>query len=369
MPRVNVRLLLELAPRIIALLLLWSYIPSLLSIASTFTLYLTLSPLIVKPLLTLTVSILAVITIATASPLLYSVTVVLSMVLALYTHSMPSIAISVVGLVALLALDTLKFTYRPKQVVRGLDLKRILASIAAIMVVTAALCILPSSYVATLVNGLVKYLSEAPSIVLRLLGSNPIFVLILSIAITIALYKIVTNIFDIVALFALPSRELALRALTMDKVLKASIEAPLKNLKVLVLASLIAPPLYAVVARVLLPLVVSYVPFLATLLYTKLGTIALIIIMYLLSIAIVRPIVTQLSVNPGRVLALSLTLLALIYVSGVVLSLYVTNDLWFSITHPRLDLVGNEMARVYVGFYTQFFYILEDLMRMIGAAP
>jgi len=362
------RLLFEIVPRLIALTILWSYIPTLLSTIYSFSLP-SASISSVPSILTLATSALAIATVITASPLIYAITVILSLLTSLQGGSHLSVLVSIAGLVALLVLDTLRYLYQPRQRVRGLSPAKVAISVVLLAAFVVAICVVPSRYAATLVQGVVSYVSKSPSIVLRLLAANPAFVLILSVALTAALFVLIVNAIEILALFALPSRELSLRTLTSPSIINAVIDAPLRTLRILIIASLLAPPLYAALTRIILPYIAMHVPWVGILTSSKIGAIVLAIITYIVSAAAIRPVVSSIGMNPGRALAAALAVLGIVYASGVIASMMLTGNLFYSLTHPSLGIVGSVMASIYVGFYAQFFYILEDLLRMLGAAP
>ncbi len=365
MPRISTKLVLEAMPRIVALLVLWDYVPKLLTITSS--LYAISSLLEIPNLLALVTSVLAILTIVTASPLLYSLTLIL-MVISSPQLNIVSIA-SIAGLIALLTMDTLRFTYRPRQRVKIYGFKGLLISLVPIAVSMIILCSFPAKFVTTIVQGLVSYIIQAPNTILRLLGENVVFKIVLSIAFTAAIYVLLVEAFDVLALFVAPSKEVSLRALTDRSILNIVVEEPLRWLKSLILASFIAPPLYAVVMRGFLPLLSVCFPRLYLLIQSKWGSIVLAIATYLLSILLMRGIIKYVHIDPKRTLGASLTLIALIYLSGVALTYVTTWSLMYSLLNPNIKLVSEIMARTYVDFYTQFFYILEDLLRMIGVAP
>jgi len=250
-----------------------------------------------------------------------------------------------------------------------LNLVKVLVPTALVAVALAVLCTIPSKFAATLVNSLISYASKAPSTVLKLLISNPVSVLLLSIALTVALFLLIVNIFEVATLFILPSRELSIKALTSPKAINVVIDAPLRTIKTLILASLLAPPIYAALTRVIIPYLSVQLPLLYAFISSRIGAAILAIVVFLISALLVRPMMMSVGINPERAFAASLIVAGMIYASGVVASFMATGSVRYSLLHPDLKVVGSAMASIYVGFYAQFFYILEDLLRMLGVAP
>ncbi len=364
--------ILELCPRIIALATLWKTIVG--GIGALVTLfsaspYSLMSLEHIESLLHVAYVATGLGSIVTASPALYATTMFLRMLASTRSLCVGSLIISVVGLVSLLFFDVIRSTYRGNQITRY-ELSRtsvVLYIVVTIILVT--LCILPSRAVSGWVYLLLNSFSTSNNNVLAMMGENIVFRVIVSIVMVVVIVLMMSNLFETIALLLRPSRTISLSALSSRHGIFVLFEEPLKGLKILILASLLAPPLYALLQYGVLPLACMYFTELYGYVRNSFAKLALEVAMFILSMIIVRKYLSKVSFDPVKASHVVIGLAASIYAVGVALSYINTGNLVFSLAHPSLSALGNAMARVYIGFYVEFIYLIEDLARALGVAP
>ncbi len=374
----KLRVVFEVIPRLVALLVLWESIDTLLRhgiqwiiggglVSSSITTLLTNA-------LALAASITAVATVATASPLLYTVSLIL---LALAKSgigilvSVPSIA----GLAVMLFVDHIKGVYREGQSrsVRypGRALVIALTSLAVLYTGITLLCVSIASYIQQLISALTGFSTAiaSRSPILAIFLGNPLIQLAITLLMIKIFYSFLTQSFDIAALYAYPSKKVSLSVLTMREDIDARIEVPLQTLQSIIVASCLAPPVYAVLYDVLLPMLSVYIPSLSAL-QTLVAKVGIAIAVFALLTLAVRTISRGFLLGSvKRVLIVSLTLLALIYGAGAAISLHRTGDVVYALLNPDIAALREPIERIYINYYLQFFYIVDLLLKLVGAAP
>lgn len=362
--------LLELIPRIVSMATLWTFLSVSVSklLSSPITTLIT-NLVNIRSILQLLCLAVGIGAIVTASPLLYASTIFIHILAAFPNITVGSIVIGVTGLVIILLLDTIRSTYRRRQLTRYTLSKKSIAFAASISVSLILLCIVLSNSVNAWLTYFFDSMVAVPNNILAMLGENLVFKTIVALVIIVISILLLSNFFETLALFAYPSKRIALQSLVREEGILVMFSEPLRWLRTLILASLLAPPLYALVQYGILPLIVVYVSELYMYLQNKFAKLAIEIAMLILSAILVRKYLDRLFLEPAKAIRIVAGIAVSMYIVASLLTYVNTGDLMYSFTHPSIKALGYAMARVYIGFYVEFIYILNDLVRALGAAP
>jgi|GEM_PF-3191813 len=376
----SIKLLLEVIPRIAAASVLWENIDLLIRemprYLATPEAFLTIFSGTegFAAILGLATAVLSVLAVVTASPLLYASTLTL-LAIAKGVAGYAVSSASVFCLLLLLFADSVKLTYRSGQRASlRIPLREILKGIvglSAVLCLTTVLVLVASRYAEALIEAFTVFSSVAVarSNVLALLFMNPVVKLLLVLLFVTSLYKFISHSFDSLALFVFPSRRIALDVLRRRGDIDLYIEAPLNTLKGIMISMAVAPLLYAAMYKVVIPAAVRYVPELGYL-TTFVARIAISFLLFTLAyVAVTRFSQGFLRGDVRSVLVLSLTITLFVYSSAVLLTLWRGHELVEALLRPDLEGLGREVVSSYVRFYALFFYLLELLLRLVGAAP
>lgn len=357
-----IRLLLEIVPRVIVAVLLFS-------VANTFINSIGWGILDkIKQELVETISLLASLALSIAAliyptPLIYLLAIVSYSIATRFGVSITSPE-ALLSIGAMAAIDHLKSFYRNQQErfvevgLRGIATTFLLVS--AIIVLITAFAYLANAYLLSISPWMIA--SKTANSFLREIAVNPIFILSFSIAIGVAIYRIVTVLLEVIAIYVGGSREAAIRTLGSREDVDVYIEAPLTIVKSFALSAIFTPPIYTVISMFLpLPQLPS--------IYTEIvrGAIATIVFiamgyaMYRLEKLIV--------LDPKALLALSLATLLLIYVGGVMESYSMYKNVFNALIAPSISRVIESVSGIYTSFYTDILILLEDIAKLFGVAP
>ncbi len=374
----KLKVVFEAIPRLVALLVLWESIDLSLKHGLQWILSGEFASGPVTTLLTntlaLAASIAAIATIVSASPLLYTASLIL---LALAKGSIGVVisAHSIVGLAIMLIIDHIKNIYREGQSksIRypGKALAKALIALGLLYTGVALLCVSIASYVQQLISALTGFSTTitSKSPILALFLGNPLIQLAIAIFMIKIFYSFLTQSFYILALYVYPSRRISLSVLTSREDIDVHIITPLQRLQAIIVASCLAPPVYAVIYDVLLPMLVSYVPILSYLETIVVRVAMAIAVFALLTLAVRALSIGFLFGNVRRVLIVSLILLLLIYGAGVAVPLQRTGDIVYAMLNPNISALRKSITHIYANYYLQFFYIVDLLLKLAGAAP
>ncbi len=380
------KIVLELLPRLIATIVLWDAIRTIIEGKIFGVVVDLLSGIeaisiesVVKLGLALSGSILATLTVALASPTLYVATlIIIAIARASYglLISMPS----VVGLIAMLVLDTMRSYYRSgqeKSVRIGFKATFVtITMLIATLIGFAGLCYLPAVYVNEFISMLSNVKSATPQeeMFLSFLTQNPIPRLIIAAAFTALLFNYVSKVMEIAANFLYPSRKLSIALLTNRKDIDIYITTPLKIVKNIVIASIIAPPIYASVIYGVLPLINRYVGILSSSMSgidPNVLRLIISIIVYIVAYALVSRFLSErVFEDPKALLKPSIIAIVLIIVGALAISGCFRNP-WMLLEKPLniLSSLDSITIDIYRRYYEGFIYVLEVLSKLVGLVP
>jgi len=369
-----VRVVSEAVPRILALIALWSVVahlgPAIAELGSVTSPYQA-----IETLWSLAVSMLAIASIATVSPTLFVATLLAMAVSGLSVAPLTRI-VTVIALLAMLAFDVVRKGYRSSQS-RGVEIRvdpRGAALTAVPLVAIALVVVYSSGFVARLV-------SEASSLVQRAFArsgleylatalSNPFVEMALIGILTYVVYRLVAQGFEIAALFAYPSLRLSMTAIMSRSDIDRAISIPLTALRSLILGSLFAPPVYAAIYYVALPSLEKALPGASHYLSSP-GAQFLIALGVLIALSLAMRTVSfeKLWRRPLAFLGVSAAIALVIYGCSTYLAVAHGTPVEEALLHPDLRGFGRIVASTYLGYYSQFVYVVNTVLRLMGAAP
>ncbi|MEM0026467.1 MAG: hypothetical protein QXT53_00840 [Ignisphaera sp.] len=358
-----IRLLLEVLPRIIVAVLLFS-------VANTFinTMDLNILGNIMRsPVETISLMVSLVLSIVL---LVYPTSFIY--VLALVSYSVATrLRVSMITPEALLSIgaiaimDHLKSFYRNRQE-RFIEIggRKTIAStfvpVIAVIAIIIAASLLANAYILSILPQNIA--QKTSNSFVREIVVNPIFVLSFSLAIGVAIYRVATALPEVIAIYVGGSREVALKILKSRRDVDVYIGTPLTIVKSLALSALFTPPAYELVSMLILPLQQSSIyanlvrGAVATILFTVMGY-----AMYRLE----KPIVLDLK----TLLVLSIVTLLFIYVGGVILSYNMYRDVLNALTKPAIGYFMEGISNIYTGFYSDILIFLDGVSKLFGVAP
>jgi len=374
------RIVLEALPRLTAAIVLWENIDLLLRllprvVGGPIEFLSALASLEGLPTaIGLASSVLAALTVATASPMLYAVTLSILAVAKGAAGYAVSPA-SIFGMLVILFSDTLRPVYRTGQGASlrlgYRDLVKGVVGAAAILGMVILVAVGAGLYVGRFIDYMVSAGTRAVSknLVLAGLLMNPVVRLIVVLVFTLLFYKLLTHAFDSAALFAFPSRRLSIQVLRDRSGIDASIEIPLNTLRGMIIAMAVAPLLYASIYRVVIPLATQLMPQLG-LLTTFVARVAITFLLFTVAYTVVSRFINRfLEGSPESVLGIAVGVAVFVYACAVLRSVWLGAPLVRALTSPDLEGLGRDAVDSYVKFYALFFYLVELLLRLVGAAP
>jgi len=367
-----VRLVLSIAPRLVALYALSEAISVLLDMLRALSPMEMLLAAASSPasVILFVSSALALICIITRSIVAYAVSLVLLAIgkgMAGYLlYPTPFI-----GLGIMLVLDTISTGYREGQ---GRSVKiggrEYIAGVAG-MVVVLALVVGGGVFAGYAMAYLtIKLLEMSPGpvgampVVTQLL-SNPFVKLAIVSLLATVFYKFLTYAIDTVTLFAMPSRKASLAVLANRRDIDVVLDVPLSTIFALAVAAVVVPAVYGFVYHVAYPYIVGA---LYSIPYTGLvlGLVSYFITSYVV-VFYTRSVVVD-GINKKHI-AIPATIALMLYAMGVVEALGRGYTLTQALISPSFDNINKDLASSYISFYTLFFYLVEVFGRLLGVAP
>ncbi len=369
------RALLNFLPRLIPLILFWDLLAAPLGAGLKPLLEaprtLAEDPLQAIPFALYYASlVLAVLAVATGSPVLYSAALA---VLSVYKYHEGLVVsyLSIAGLLAMLILDAARVSYRRGQgtsvkypsktaLLLGLPLTLLVISLYA------GLALFFGWYIYTLLAGMSTLRG-----VVGLFGGNVVVRIGVVVAAVLVAYVAVSSISETLSIYVSPSKKTAIEWLRSTRDIDVVFSAPLGFLKAIVVASFVAPLVYAVVDR----LVLSHLN--ALLVGAQQAGIFIRFVIaaavFALSWSLVGRITKayelgELGLIKGAAAASS-TLLAVLYLTGVYCRYAATSDLPYSILNPDLAQLEHVVSSIYVDYYVSFIYVFEAISVLMGFAP
>lgn len=317
----------------------------------------------------------AIATVLTGSPLLYVLTLVI-LTTSKY-HVAPYVPLaSIMGLFGMLVLDAAGFTFREGQG-KSVRYQSFIALFGALALSLALLLVyaVPSIFAGYFLSLTLTALRNSSSSIARLLGDNVVFKLLLVAGVSVFAYTSLTRITEVVAVLAYPSRKTALKALSETSDVDIVYRTPLEFLKVLIVASFVAPLLYVILLDYVLPsllLVFRVViprPLLGVLEAWWFKTVLSVIVFTVSWRLISRLISFYEEIKLKGVLVATLITMFIVYVAAVYYNLAVTGDFLRALISPDFGFLEDSVRRVYVDYYVNFVYLLEVASALVGFAP
>lgn len=363
-------ILFKILPRLIALYILWDAFSIVLPAVSSRTndaIAFISSPSSIALLLSAMTSTAAVVL---SSITMYIVSLVL---LALGKGAIGYIIspIPLIGLGLMLALDTIALGYREGQGKSiNISSKNTVLGILGILAILGLL-IGGAAYAGYSMAHLVVSLTTIPSNVkgigmaLANLMTNPLTRLVILTLATLYLYKLASDIVDIVLHFVRPSRELSLAVLRNMWDVDVVVEYPLQTLFSLIASAIVVPVVYEFVSRILMlviPIALEGAPYVS---------LVVSVVIYITMAIIVSRYVKGFSTFGAsrKHIVLPALLALMVYITAVFLSLEKGFTVPQAILNPDFSGLSSNIYSHYLSFYTSFFYVLEVLTRLVGVAP
>ena len=368
------RVVSEVLPRILALVALWSLVANLgtaiTSLSTATDLYQA-----VKALWSLTISLLALASIGTASPTLFVATVLATAISGLSPEPLTR-GITIAALLAMMMSDVVKRGYRSSQ--RGCvrvstSIWNVLLSLLPLTAIVLAV-VLGSGFVTRLVieaSSLVKraFASSGMTYIATALA-NPFIEIALIGVLTYVLYRFVSQGFEIAALFAYPPSRLSMQMLLSRSDIDRRISVPLASIRSVILGSIFAPPVYAAVYYVAVPAIERVAPWITRVASNPLTQfLTALALLILLSLAMRSISFERLWQRPLTLLKVSVAIALTIYGCSVYLAIVHGMPIARAFVEPDLAGFGRIVASTYLGYYSQFIYVVNTVLRLMGAAP
>ncbi len=366
------RIMLEIVIRVIILFILWEYIAMLYRFVSSYSIYMLLH----MDLDSLAKLILIVIssTSALVSLLFANIT---TFFIAIITRSIVEGLIGygsayrvLIYLSLILILDTIRSFYRDGQErsVR-IEMKKMFSGVISLTIIILAI-VFTSYLLAQYVNSLTSSIQVTYTRLSFAITSNPLYLLAISIAIAVIMYRIILSIFDVTITYLYPSRQIALKVLLNEYDLDIHIVPPLSSIKGLVVASIVAPILYAIIYNFILDTIISSISRLAMDQNILFAIRICIAIAIFISMGIIfNRFEKGLIYSPKTILILSVAILLLIYGVGVYNTYISYRDIVQSILHPNIDALLHYITSIYYNFYILFIELIDILPKLFGVAP
>jgi len=363
------RIALNVAPRIVLIVIFWSYIDSLYRYISSSILSLDLDIYIIARLL-IAIASLASLTIAIL--FLNSFALAFTLFLAILNRDLiPSINILLyfVAIGALLIVDNVKTYYRYGQE-RYVKVKArdVLMGATILVSLFGLVIIFPSATSYLYINRLLDFAlnlnlnSFAKSIV-----SNPLFLLAISIAIGLAIYRGISTAFEVLTIYLFPSKNSGLRTLLNRDDIDIFFKPPFKTLISIIIASAIAPILYIAIADVLL---YKFLEFISLQIYMDMALKSFIAMIIFIAVAfIISRFEINIEFNPKPILVASIAILVALYIAGVFVSFEKTGNIISSLVSPDITYITSKAIDIYREYYAMFILFIDLIPKLFGVAP
>lgn len=362
-----IKLLLEIIPRIIVLVSLQDLARGISSFANSDIAYmLQQNPIEVSALL---VSLIAFfVAIATPKPMMYIVSAV---ALSIATRfSSPLISLQTFLILGILAVaDHVKSVYRENQekfvVIDRKDVVIAILLVAAITVVFIAIPFIMHNYIHNLLATAISL--KASNSFIEALTSNPIFILVLTLAIGAVIYEVVAILPEVIIVYLEGPRNVAISVLKNRNDIDMYLVTPFTTIKSIALSLVFVPPIYGALDIAIL----SYVTTLLRLspLYTTLVRGVIIFTVLTVVSYIIYRIDRRLELDVKSLAIASVIVLALVYISGVIYSLNCYGNTAEALTRPSIGSILEGAIHIYTTFYSDMFLFIESLLRLFGVAP
>jgi hypothetical protein len=317
---------------------------------------------------------LIVLTLLTGSVTMYSLTLAVIMVSRLQAGAGYIPVTGFAGLPVMLFIDNLKNTYRDGQSASIVYNKRF-GFHRSVFKMTALLTplLIPALAISYYVYSLNSYLLSVENPFTSIVKLNRLLILGFTVGLSIASYKAVSNLFEIIPLFIYPSRKLSLEMLTSRKDIDIWFKPVFNTMRSIVFGSIIAPFIFAGLDG----LVSAVLPYLY---YTSEGfTLGIIMLMvrlifpYLSFIAggyIAGKLVSAMySLNLKRALLIPILSLTTLYVSSALYTYVLTRNILYALLNPSLDRFVLEAEAVFNNYYASFFSLIDTVGIFLGVAP
>ncbi|MEM4486484.1 MAG: hypothetical protein QW116_04515 [Zestosphaera sp.] len=270
-------------------------------------------------------------------------------------------------LLVLSLLDVFSSRYRRGQE-KYVRYSNLLLSLPLLVAFIAPLIIVPiavEGFISALLNAVVS--SAGKTQILGLLSANPLFPLMVAVAVGVALYKYMSSLSETAVVFLAKPRDLAMEKLKGTEDLDVWLKFPLTSVRNMLLALVFAPPLYYA-SIIVLEFVLQFLRFPLGILNIAVRALTLIV-----ASAIVWMVVTKmfrgLELNVKIALILSLASAATMYVAGVYRSMRAVGLSVDAFLRPDLLGVVEHIGEVYISYYDTIFLTLDYLLKMVGVAP
>lgn len=275
---------------------------------------------------------------------------------------------SILALILILSLNVVLQGYRSGQGesfrVRGLAVLLASLTLLAIAILSSTLVVSTTLWAYVEAFRGVEVESDVLKPLVRFLSGNPLGLALVVATLLAIVYSVAANISETLILYMKPSRDIALKALTIDPY--TPIKPPLTSLRNAMITLAISPALYALLVKVLpLPLQASDHVSLENLGWAAARWALSVLVLLATWMLVTRALTRFDEVEPSlRGLALGVTLIALVYL------LLFLSGLW----DPRVEgldfnRADKYLSEVVVDYYKILFSILEIVPMLVGLAP
>lgn len=365
-------------PRAVSALLFWDIVTSLIknSFDLRSILDITVDPVGAFPVLLQQASVFsAFLTVATGSPLMYSITIL--MIIVSKAHNNPNVPLaSILGLFLILVLDTVGSTYRGgqnKSVRYESKISLVLCSVACILFIS--LYALPSIFAANFIVRLITALRSSARGIAIVLSENLLIRILLIAVVGMAFYSVLRDVTEIASTLLYPSKKAALVSLKDESEINLVFKAPLEFLRTLIISSFTSPIIYVVLYNyvgTLLNLAIKGLipPALTPLDESSITKLILSVSSFTFSWFVVSKTVRFYEELRIKGILMALVLFTLMMYTVVVLYTYVkTLDLLRSLMNPDFGLLERDVQNIYYSYYLNFVFIIDSLSKLVGFAP
>ncbi|WP_434731573.1 hypothetical protein WLZ34_01290 [Thermogladius sp. KZ2Tp1] len=311
---------------------------------------------------------LVVVTIVTASPQFYGITLIFLSLLPA-GRDLKLIVTALAGYFVLLFVDNLVSNYninqygwiRYRQGSGHLAVFQVLLFVASLSGVAFLISRLWVLYYETLT-------STASSGLGILLTSTYLFKLLLLIAVVVYALYTAREFFTVFFFYMKPNARMALSILLDEESINVFYNPVFGSLRGMIIASAFAPLLYQ-------PIYEVFGDYLARQLYflkeyaPMVSSVVLALVSWILVTIVLRGLDSILMDTPRQLLVASLVMLAVTYAGGVYYTFKATSDLWLSLIHPDFETWSLSVVSAYQSYYTVFYSLVEYIPKMLGAVP
>jgi len=352
-----IRAVLEVLPRIIAAMLLINIAGDVYALA-TKNIFLIMKQAPVETI-ALTISFaLALVSLIIPTPIAYVFALVSYSTATRFRVSFLTPA-ALLSIGALAVIDHVKSFYRSGQErfvkIGKMGYLGIVLSLAVTMAIIVSAPLFATTYLKTLIQYLQTSVSKYGNTFLVAIASNPFFILSISLAIGVALYRIVTVLAEVVAFYVGGSRSTALMVLKSKRDVDIVMETPLTMVKSIVFSALFTPPIYSIV---------TLFPIDSNILRGVVASAIFIVIGYFMY-RLERVVV----IEPKTVLVLSTSMLIAIYIGGVAVSMEIYKNVLDALIKPSISTIMSRVANMYTSFYSDIILLFDELAKLFGVTP